>query len=250
MRDHDTDQDSMQYLLAGYALGDLDMAGRVRLRRMMAADSAVAKEADELRQGFEQLGIAVAAVPPAGLRAKVLAATSATAVSGYNTHPASVIKLSTSRRYFVAVSALAMAASVACVALVVDRSQLRSNADLQAQAAIMLREPNVVLSFPMQGSGAAAAARGVVLLDLDARRAAIAVQKLPALPSGQAYHLWAVLEDKQVPCGRFVRADNGAIQTQFAIPVDSYSSPIKKLILTVDQDVDQTAPRGGAVMSS
>ena len=89
-----------------------------------------------------------------------------------------------------------------------------------------------------------------MLLDLDARRASIAVLDLPAAPVGHSYHLWAVLESKKVPCGRFTPASDGRILTQFAIPVDSYTSPIERLILTVEPDSEQTIPRGTTVMTS
>ena len=241
----DTDR---QDLLVRYACGDLTLAEAASLQAQLAADPALAREAESLQRAFESIGTAAAVEPPAHLRQKVL---NAVAQSARSNDTSLTERAKSHKRWSTTVlGLLATAATVACVALLVDRAQLQRDAKLQTQAAAMLREPNVVLSFELQGSGSAADARGVVLLDLDARRASIALTKLPPLPAGQAYHLWAVLEDKQVPCGRFVRDASGAIYTQFAVPIESYTSPIQRLIVTVGPDTEQSSPRGAVLLSS
>jgi hypothetical protein len=258
--------DAQRDWLVRYALGELDMPERARLQQQAAANPALVGEAMALQRSFELLGMANAAPPPPQLRARTLQAARAAlrnadrnGSADREPAPDAAVSLTgfaarkkeRARKYASwAAAVLATAASIACVVLAVDRQQLRSELQLQAHAASMLLEPNVVQSFAFQCSGSAQGAQGVVLLDLDARRASIAVRKLPPLPTGQAYHLWAVLEDKQVPCGRFARAADGSIVTQFAIPVDSYSSPIQKLILTVEPDSEQAVPHGSTVMSS
>ena len=150
----------------------------------------------------------------------------------------------------------AMAAGIAVLAVAgasllwIQNQQLRRDAELQNTAARMLLEPNVVRSFTITGTGSDAAAKGVVLLDLDAKRASISVRGLPALPEGQSYFLWAELDDKRVPCGQFNPMEDGTLLTQFQIPVDSYTSPIARLVMTIENDANAQAASGPVVMSS
>lgn len=229
------DKEALQDLLVRRLLGELVPEERERLERALAEDSALAEEARSLDRTVERLAGAASAEPPARLRARVLG-------SG-----------PVQRRWNLPLALAASAAvlaTIACAVLVMDRIDLERRLDLQRSASVMLREPNVVLSFALEGSGSAAAASGVALLDLDARRASIAVEDLAAPPAGRTYHLWAVLESKSVFCGEFLPRADGRILTQFAIPVDSYTSPIEKLVLTVEARDARAAPQGPVVMSS
>jgi Anti-sigma-K factor rskA len=254
-------------LLSQQALQQLDAAETVRLQRMLAEDPALADEAAELCRVVDLLALTTRCEPPQHLRERVLAAARLAA----NSQPAArVVRTRAPHPWHMFASwSLAAAASFACAILLVQRAEerqeiskerkqwteqtdhLNRQLDLKAKAASMLLEPNVVVDFPLDGRNPAATALGYVLLDLDARRASIAVLDLPPAPAGHSYHLWAVLESQgKVPCGRFTPEADGRILTQFPIPVDSYTSPIQRLILTVEPDHDQTAPRGTTVMTS
>lgn len=134
--------------------------------------------------------------------------------------------------------------------LAVENRQLRQEMAQQDAAARMLLEPNVIKSFAMRGVGPADGAAGVVLLDLDAKRASISIRDLPALPEGQSYFLWAELEGAKVPCGQFRSLEDGTLLTQFPIPVDSYVSPILRLVMTVETGAASGTPAGAEVMTS
>jgi hypothetical protein len=270
----DCNTDPIADLLSQHALQDLDAESAARLQRLLAEDPALAREAEELRHVVELLPWVTQCAPPAHLRARVLAAAQATAVQPSEPAKVRAIRpkpVAAKRWPLLASLSLATAASLACAVLLTERvdwntertvlldekshllqqnSQLEREVELKTKAASTLLEPNVVLSFPLGGRNPAASASGYVLLDLDARRASIAVRDLPAAPAGYSYHLWAVLESKKVPCGRFTPAADGRILTQFVIPVDSYTSPIQSLILTVEPDREQTTPRGTTVMTS
>jgi len=266
-------------LLSQQALQCLDPETGAQVQRLLAGDPALAREAADLQRVVELLAFASQSPPPAHLRARVLSAAQSTASlqSAAQTQSqgdgkavsaparnAKVHHLKAKRWPLIVSTSLAAAASLTCAVLVLERSErederntwvmrgasLQRQLELETQAASMLLEPNVVVSFPMGGRRNASSASGYVMLDLDARRASIAVHDLPAPPPGHSYHLWAVLESKNVACGRFTPAANGRILTQFMIPVDSYTSPIQKLILTVEPDSDQSVPRGTTVMTS
>jgi len=254
----DAPQD-LRDLLVRYVLGDLDTQEKLRVQIALQSDAALAREAVELRRTLDLLPLTTQAAPPAHLRERTLAGARERLADRVveERDPPSVTSLAAAREQrgrfswaWAATASLATAGSIACAVLVVDRLQLQRKHDLDMQAATMLLEPNVVKSFSLQGSGSASKASGVVLLDLDAKRASIVVRDLPAVPAGQAYHLWAVLENKRVPCGRFTPTAQGRIVTQFAIPVDSYTSPLQKLILTVEPDMDVAQPSGNEAMSS
>ena len=268
----DRNTDPIADLLSQHALEDLDAESAARLQRLLAEDPALAREAEELRHVVALLPLVTQCAPPAHLRARVLAAAQASTPPAVQPSNVRVLARRSTQRWPVLASlSLAAAASLACAVLITQRvdwtseraqlvseqaqlsaenARLERALKLRSEAASMLLEPNIVRTFAMGGRNPASAAAGYVLLDLDARRAAIAVLDLPTPPSGHSYHLWAVLESKKVPCGRFTPAADGRILTQFAIPVDSYTSPIQSLILTVEPDSEQTTPRGDTVMTS
>lgn len=290
MNDDRNNDPMLAELLSQHALQCLDAEGAARLQRLLADDPALASEAGDLCRVVDMLALSRECTPPPQLRERVLAAARTAANLGAQRQslesPVPVLRstrrVPTPRRWHMFASlTFAAAASIACAVLLVQRQEqqqelaaeraqwaqeravLNRQLELKAQAASMLLEPNVVVSFPLDGRklaldagntdprNPAAAALGYVLLDLDARRASIAVLDLPAAPAGHSYHLWAVLESQgKVPCGRFSPAADGRILTQFPIPVDSYTSPIERLILTVEPDSDQVAPRGATVMTS
>ncbi|HEY9824438.1 MAG TPA: anti-sigma factor, partial [Stenomitos sp.] len=57
--------------------------------------------------------------------------------------------------------------------------------------------------FSMKATPAALGASGRVLLDVQGGHAVIVMHKLPPLPKGEAYHLWAFTPQAKVLCGRF-----------------------------------------------
>jgi hypothetical protein len=257
-------------LLSQHALQSLDAEGAARLQRMLAEDPALSNQAEELCRVVDMLALSTQCTPPPRLRERVLAATRTAANSQPVVLTPKVRASAQPRRWHTFASlTLAAAASVACAVLLVERQEQREELDalrtqsakqtaqlnrqleLKTKAASMLLEPNVVIDFPLGGRNPAATAMGYVLLDLDARRASIAVVDLPAVPAGHSYHLWAVLESQgKVPCGRFTPETDGSILNRFSIPVNSYTSPIQRLILTVEPDSDQMTPRGTTVMTS
>lgn len=241
----------MRERLVRHVLGDLQDDEAAIVERALRESAALAAEADELRKTLDLLPFATQSAPPAALRDRVLSGASVELGRGKVTAlPAARAQKRRFSWSLAATASFATAASVACGFLLMDRAQLQRETGLQMQAAKMLREPNVVSSFALKGAGTIAKADGFVLLDMDAKVASIAVRDLPAAPTGYAYHLWAELEGKHVPCGRFTPTADGRIVTQFPIPVDSYTSPLKRLVVTIERDQDVAAPTTAVVMSS
>jgi hypothetical protein len=145
-------------------------------------------------------------------------------------------------------------AAAMILALAWDGHRLRQELELQRDVATTLQQPNVVRQFALAGSGVMgtgfAPAAGTAVLDLDAKRAAVVIRGLPRLPAGQVYRLWARIGDGAVPCGQFNADEHGSVVSQFTIPVDAYTSPVRELFLNVEPAAQGPQPTGETVMRS
>jgi len=221
-------------LIVDYVLGELAPEQAQAMERRIAAEPELAREVERLRRVLGLLPYAAAAEPPPHLRGAILRA-AAGARAGRRT------------RVRPAWSTLGLAAAAVLVlALGIDGYRVRRDLRLQRTVTAMLQEPNIVLSFPLHGSGAV----GAVKLDLDQKKGAVAIERLPPLPAGQVYRLWALVAGKNVPCGDFGVNPEGKVLAQFAVPADSYTAPIAQLFVTVEPAGAPSGPSGPPVMTS
>lgn len=229
--------DAADSLLVDYVLGELGPDEARALEKRLAVEPELARDVERLRAVMGLLPYAKVTEPPPHLRATVLrAAGRARTVRRARVRPAwSTFGLA--------------AAAVLALALGLDSYRLRRELRLQRTVTAMLEEPNIVLSFDLHGTGTGAGSIGRVSLDLDARRGAVAIERLPALSGGRVYRLWALVGEKNVPCGDF-GVKEGKVVSQFAIPVDSYTAPIAKLFVTVEPAPAPAQPTGPTVMTS
>jgi anti-sigma-K factor RskA len=221
----------------GYVLGELRPDQAAAFERRLGADPELADEVRRLRQALGALPFASATEPPPALRARVLAAAAAQRRPRPTRGPRRIVW---SRFAAAAAAALALAFGF-------DAYQTRRELALQRELATALLEPNVVRSFALAGAGGA---YGTVALDLDAKKGAVVLKRMPALPEGRVYRLWAQVGDRPVPCGDFVASAEGAVLAQFAVPVESYTAPLGKLFVTVEPPGPAPAPTGPRVMES
>lgn len=235
---HTPEHEAPNGILVDYVLGDLGAEEARTFARRVLAEPELAREVVRLRGVLGLMPYAVAAEPPPHLRGAVLRA-------------AEQAQKQTRRRVRPAWSTLATAvAALLAVVLGIDGYWLREELRLQRNVATLLQEPNVVASFALEGTGAGGGAFGTVALDLDAGKGAAAIERLPALPAGQVYRLWALVGETVVPCGEFGVNPAGRIRSQFPIPVGSYTAPIGKLFLTVEAATAPLHPSGPTVMES
>ena len=223
-------------LAVEYVLGELSPEDAATFERRVAGDPALAEEVRRLRATLGLLPFATVTEPPPNLRARVLAAGRASA-------PA---RTSAPRRVVWSRFAAA-AAAVLALAFGFDAYRVRRDLALERELTATLHEPNVVRSFALAGTGGA---YGTVALDLDAKRGAVVVKGLRALPPGERYRLWAQVGERSVFCGEFGASAAGTIVAQFPVPVESYTAPIAKLFLTKESTPRGPAPAGPTVMES
>ena len=223
-------------LAVDYVLGELSREDATTFERRLAGDPELAEEVRRLRATLGLLPFATVTEPPPHLRARVLAAGRASA-------PA---RTSAPRRVVWSRFAAA-AAAVLALAFGFDAYRVRRDLALERELTATLREPNVVRSFALAGTGGA---YGTVALDLDAKRGAVVLKHLQALPAGERYRLWAQVGDRSVFCGEFGASAAGTIVAQFPVPVESYTAPIAKLFLTRESAPRGPGPAGPTVMES
>jgi len=231
-------------LMVQYVLGELRRAEAEAFEGRMAADVTLQADVRRLRNTLELMPYASVTDPPTALRAAVLRAAQMQATAArapVPTRPA--------RR--IVWSRFAAAASVALALLLgIDAYRLRSELELQRDVTAVLQEPNVVRSFTLASTGSLERAFGSVILDLDAKKGAVVLRRLPLLPAEQVYRLWARVGDANVPCGDFVPGTDGTVRAPFRVPVESYTAPIAGLFVTAEPRTGSDRPTGPTVMES
>jgi anti-sigma-K factor RskA len=238
------DDGAAEERMVQYVLGELTRAEAEAFEAHLAGDAELRTEVDRLRSTLGLLAFASATAPPPQLRADVLRA--ARERAGSARAPAAVRP---ARRIVWSRFAAATAAAIA-LALGYDAYQLRSELALQQEVTQLLQEPNVVRSFTLAAAGSAGRAFGSVVLDLDAKKGAVVLRRLPALPAEQVYRLWARVGETDVPCGDFVAGADGAVRAPFPVPVESYTAPIARLFVTVEPRTASGGPTGPIVLAS
>jgi hypothetical protein len=230
-----------EMLAVDYVLGELRRDEALAFERRLAAEPALAAEIGRLRRTLGALPFATEAEPPARLRARIVAAAETQAG---RPAPARAPRRVVWSRF------AAAAAAVLALAFGYDSYRARRELSLQRELAMTLLEPNVVKSFTLAGLGPARSAYGTVALDLDAKKGAVVLKGLPALPVGRVYRLWAKVGERDVPCGDFAVEAGGRVLAQFVVPVESYTAPLGALFVTVEASGEGTAPSGPPVMRS
>lgn len=233
-----SDRDALEDTMTRFVLDELDREEAEAFERLLAARPELAREVASLRRALGLLPYATVADPPPALRGRVLAAAArVTTASG--------AKASVRR---VPWGWLAAAASLVAGAVVFQNLDLRRQLQLQDDVSVLLQQPNVVLSFALAGSGTASRAFGRVVLDLDAKKGAVVIRRLPALGPEQVYRLWARIGREKVLCGEFGADADGTVMKQFPVPVDAYTAPVEELLLTVESSAALSPPTGPTVM--
>jgi anti-sigma-K factor RskA len=226
-----------------YVLGELSRTDAEAFEARIAADAALRAEVRRLRDTLDLLPYASVTDPPPALRAAVLRAAQMQAAPARAPAPKHAARRVVWSRF-----AAATAAGIALV-LGLEVHRLRSELELQHDAAALLQEPNVVRSFTLAATSAFGRSSGSVILDLDAKKGAVVLRNLPPLPAEHVYRLWARVGDANVPCGDFIGA-GGAVRSPFPVPVESYTAPVAGVFVTIEPRAAGDHPTGPVVMES
>ena len=172
--------DALHELTAGYALDALDPAETAAFEEHLAHCEACQAELASLSAAAGALGFAVEpAEPPPALREKILVAARAERTN--------VVPLRARSRAELGVRILAVAASVAAVALGIWNVALRDRLDRSHQA---------LQAVALHG------AAGSVLLG-PGGQGTMVLSNIVAAPAGKTYEAWVILDGKASPAGTF-----------------------------------------------
>ncbi|QTE29470.1 anti-sigma factor [Pengzhenrongella sicca] len=225
-------------LLGAYALDAVDDIERRAVDRLVATDPAAAHELAGLTATAAMLGAAVAARPPADLRAAVLAEAARTAqvsrpaAAGARGSGASARRPGVPRRtVWLAVAATAVGAALIPSGLAWQQAQQTQRAQEQARAvADLLADPQArLVRSEVTGGGTAVAV-------LAADSALFSASGLAEPGDGKAYQLW-VLHDGAAASAGVLADDDGQVR---AIAADF--APGDSLAVTVEPAGGSTQP--------
>ncbi|WNI16757.1 anti-sigma factor [Actinacidiphila sp. ITFR-21] len=203
-------------LTGAYAVGALPAGEAADFERHVARCEACAREVRELRETAARLALAVAEVPPAGLRVRVLAALPDVRQLPPRTRrrPAAAGDRRWRPRlpYLAAAACLAVAAVAAGVA-VDARHDAAAQRGRTAAAEAGSRAVGAVAAAPdaafhtraLTGGGTA-----TVVFSVRLGRTAVLFHGLPKLPGSRVYELWYSRDATMVPAGLLDPADPSA----------------------------------------
>lgn len=209
----------VQELMAGYVLDSLSPEEEQEFTSFVQAQPELELELAQLREVMGLIAYKCAAPAPPELRHRILAAV----------QPKTIEKPSFLRQLWQ--SRWQRRLGLAGVALLVmflgvDNFLLRQKLTWMQVTVAALQNPETQL-FNLQGRQSASQATGRVILDLDTGKAVIALQNLPALPSGDTYSLWAITAKKKILCGTFAPTADGQFVAKLPIPIGEYTSPVQ-----------------------
>lgn len=144
----------------------------------------------------------------------------------------------------------AIGAVIAVLILGIDNYLLRQRLTLM-EATIDTIQESETRGFALKGTKNVSNASGSVVLDLEAGKAVLALQKLPALPSGESYSLWAFTQKKKIFCGQFNTTASGQLIQEIVIPIREYDSPVQFMQISRESpQVPASAPQQAPIMTS
>jgi anti-sigma-K factor RskA len=222
------DAASIDALLAGHALGDLEEAEREQLAELLRQQPELRRRLEEFSTTLELLPLALPAIaaPPPSLRRRLLQP---------RPHPAPW-------RHWLAPSLLAVGLLLLGGELYQTRQQL---AGLQRQ--LSPAAPGERRRLPLQSVQPGQTASGEVLVTGNSTNNLLKLADLPALPPHHTYRLWATVKGQTVGCVHFVPNARG----QVAIPIPlSPTSEATDVSVSVEGDPTGQTPRGPMVLTS
>ncbi|MBW4620525.1 MAG: anti-sigma factor [Cyanosarcina radialis HA8281-LM2] len=232
--------DRIEELMAGYVLNLLSPEEAEELKQYLQQNPQLVRQIARSQELMALIGYAPARVAaPASLRSKILAEARSVAPAP-NLRKIFIFPFSWQQ---VAMGAIAVLA----LALGINNYYLQQKLATTQERLQALQGPDTQL-FALKGTAVAPNASGSIVLDLEAGRAVLALQNLPRLPAGQHYHMWAMVGDKQIRCGRFNSNEDKRVVEAIPIPIDEYTAPVSTLLVTKESADNPSHPSQDVVM--
>lgn len=230
----------IEELMAGYVLKTISPEEIEELEQYLQNNPELTKNVGQLEELMASIAYATPRVSaPPHLRSLILQAAE-TSVDRKK-----VLQLSTWRWQQIAIAAITLFALV----LGLENYQLhRQIASIKSTFIALQGDENLLFAF--KGTSTAPLASGSVLLDLEVGKALIALQNLPPLSTGKFYQLWAISDNKKIPCGRFNSDSLGRVVDKIPIPIEEYTSPVGSMLITIESSPNPLYPSDAIVMLS
>jgi anti-sigma-K factor RskA len=178
----------LQFLIAGYVLGNLDAEEAAEFEQMIRHNPAIAEQVSQLQSVLEESFEVSEISPPAHLRSAILEPDPIARRSSVPT--SSVTSTHSTRRSLPWNRVIHIAAAGIIGVLGISNYQLWRT--LQASQSETQRSATVVYS--LQATSEKSAASATVAVNPDRLEAVLTVQNLPPLPAGKVYVLWTVVK--------------------------------------------------------
>jgi Anti-sigma-K factor rskA len=115
--------------------------------------------------------------------------------------------------------------------------------EIQSQQVLLRQSGNKLLAIEgMDGGGKST---GSLIMSPAMDTAVLALQKVPALPEGKVYRMWAVMGEDEMACADFVPDKSGQVFQK--ISVKEWQSA-KTVVVTIESAKQSPIPEGDAVM--
>ncbi|NCJ08690.1 hypothetical protein GS597_19700 [Synechococcales cyanobacterium C] len=227
-----------QDLIAGYVLDDLSPAETAQMQGLLSQPEIQA-EVEALQELVDLLDYTPPEQTlPAHLRAQVLTAAQTLGQEKTQAQPQSQWK----RRWWVLGGIL-----VALLAtLAFDNLRLRQALEQNQHLVSLLRQPNIQL-YTFAGTDVEPEAAASLIIHSDRAQATLVTHRLPQLPAGEVYRLWAILETASDPlyCGQFNRDT-----AEWNLPTAACSQVPSQLLITAEDADAPPVPAGTLVLQS
>jgi anti-sigma factor RsiW len=115
--------------------------------------------------------------------------------------------------------------------------------EIQHQQVLLRQSGNKLLAI--DGMDAGGKSTGSLIMSPAMDTAVLVLQKVPALPAGKVYRMWAVMGDEEMACADFVPDKSGQVFQK--ISVKEWESA-KTVVVTIESAKESPIPEGDAVM--
>jgi Anti-sigma-K factor rskA len=241
-------------LLAGYVLGDLTPAEISIVEEYLAAHPEQQAEVASLRQPLELFSLSLPAnLPPAALRQSIMQLAANEAVTQQPVIPAALPN-STIPKFKLWLAAIAGLGVTLCTGLgwqnyhlSQELAQVRQDLAqtktaptsqispvTQAMVSILQQPNNRFLA--LKSMGRKTMGMGSLVMAPYQASAVLTLQKVPPIPAGKVYRVWAILGEGEMACGDFVPDASGQVLMQ--LPFDRWGKVSKVTITIEDKNSD------------
>lgn len=227
-------------LLAGYVLENLSPTETALVTEYLATHPEAQAELQQLQATLALMPMALPAANPApALKKRLLEAASPRIPSRQ--------KNGSTIWFVVAITGLAAAAiaGLGWQNYRITQELASTKQELRHQQAMLMQPSNRL--FAMKGIDSNQSSVGSLILVPASSKAVLALQKVPPLPRGKVYRMWAYVKDqeKEIACADF-RPDRSGQVSQY-LPLDKWQN-VTTVVVTIEPEKESPEAEGTAVM--